>query len=326
MPFATITAIDYHLPGQVLTNEQLAHEFPEWDVEKIAAKTGIRARHIAAEGELSSDLAFQAATKLMARGSVSPDEIDFLLFCTQTADYALPTSACLLQARLGLPTRAGALDFNLGCSGYVYGLGLCKGLIESGQARNVLFLTGETYSKLLARSDKSLRTIFGDAGAATLVQAKERPGAIGPVTYGTDGRGGGNLICHSGGFRGNRDGLAAGREALWMNGPEIFNFTLDAVPQVIADTLGQASISASEVDLFVFHQANLYMLDYLRRKMGLPPEKCVFALENFGNTVSCTIPIALREAADRGQLKPGMRVMLVGFGVGYSWAAALIRW
>jgi 3-oxoacyl-[acyl-carrier-protein] synthase-3 len=309
-----------------VTNADLEAEFPEWGAEKIAEKTGIQRRHIAGPDDTSADLAARAAEKLLASGVVARHEIDFLLLCTQTPDFALPTSACLLQHRLGLPISAGALDFNLGCSGYVYGLALARGLIESGQAQRVLFLTGETYSKLLDPGDKTVRTIFGDAGSATLlVAASSDGGAIGPVVLGTDGSGGQNLVCHRGGWRGAK-AEAFGRDALWMNGPEIFNFTLRVVPDVVRQTLEKAGLLIDDVDLFVFHQANRYMMDHLRKKLAVPPEKFVVAMEHCGNTVSSSIPIALVEAENRGQLRAGQRVLLVGFGVGYSWGAALVRW
>ena len=169
---ASISAIEYYLPEKTVSTEELAAEFPAWTVAKIDEKTGIRDRHIAATGECSSDLAVAAARKLFESGACQPGEIDFLLFCTQSPDHFLPTTACLIQDRLGIPTTAGALDFNLGCSGFVYGIGLAEGLISSGQASRVLLLTAETYSKFLSAGDRSVRTIFGDAGAATLLVAR----------------------------------------------------------------------------------------------------------------------------------------------------------
>ena len=319
---AEIAGVAYHLPDAVLTNADLQRIYPEWTVERIAQKTGVDERHIAADGELSSDLAAAAARKLFETGVVAAAGIDYLLFCSQTPDYLLPTTACLLQHRLGIPSTAGALDFNLGCSGYVYGLGLAKALVETGQARNVLLLTGETYSKLLDPADKSVRTIFGDAGTATLVRAGNRPGSMGPFVYGTDGSGGKNLICTRGALRsGRQDG-----EALSMNGPEVFDFTLKAVPAAVHRTLKAAAMAMADVDLFVFHQANMYMLEHLRRKLQVPAERFVVDMKDVGNTVSCTIPIALSRAASSGRLVQGMRLMLVGFGVGYSWAAMVGRW
>ncbi|MBP1778950.1 MAG: 3-oxoacyl-ACP synthase, partial [candidate division NC10 bacterium] len=204
MKSAAIAAVEYYLPEKTVSNGDLTREFPDWSVQKIADKTGIDVRHIAADGECSSDLAAAAAEKLFREG-VDRTTIDYLLFCTQSPDYFLPTSACLLQQRLRIPTSAGALDFNLGCSGYVYGLGVAKGLLETGQASRVLLLTGETYSKMLAPQDRSVRTLFGDGGSATLVEAIDAgPGAppwLGPFVYGTDGTGGRNLIVETGAFR-----------------------------------------------------------------------------------------------------------------------------
>ena len=332
-----MTAVEYYLPEATLSNSDLTGEFPDWSVEKIAEKTGIDTRHVAAGHECSSDLAAAAAERLFAAG-VDRARIDYILFCTQSPDYFLPTTACLLQQRLGIPTTAGALDFNLGCSGYVYGLGLAKGLVETGQASNVLLLTGETYTKMLAPGDRSVRTIFGDGGSATLVEAvNTAPGAppmIGPFVYGTDGSGARNLIVEAGAFRvpiGPASADAGAPESpakptLFMDGGEIFAFTLSTVPKALETLLRRAGIAAADVDLFAFHQANRHMLDFLRKKSRIPEEKFLVCLAGCGNTVSATIPIALREAQRAGRLVPGAVVAMVGFGVGYSWAAALCRW
>jgi 3-oxoacyl-[acyl-carrier-protein] synthase III len=321
---AAIRDIAHHLPVRELTNAALAREFPDWGVEKIEKKTGIASRRIAAEGECSSDLAVEAARALFARGGCRPEDVDFVLLCTQSPDYFLPTTACLLQDRLGIPTSAGALDFNLGHSGYVYGLGLAKGLIETGQARRVLLITAETYSKFLHRADKGVRMIFGDGAAATLVEAADDRPAIGPFVYGTDGRGAEKLIVRAGGMRQPRGGDVA--DFLVMDGPEIFSFTIAAVPAMVLQLFSVAGIAPGDVDLFVFHQANRYMLEHLRNTLEIPPEKFPVCLEDCGNTVSSTIPITLDRAREAGQLRPGQTVMLVSFGVGYSWAAAMLRW
>lgn len=335
---AILSAIEYALPDQVLTNEDLVSDYPDWTVEKIADKTGICQRYISRNDEIASDLGVKAAIKLFESGVCSPGEIDYLLYCTQSPDYFLPTTACIIQDRLRIPVTAGALDFNLGCSGYVYGLGLAKGLIETGQARNVLLITAETYTKFIHAGDKSVRTLFGDAAAASFVRGVEsQVDAIGPFVYGTDGSGAKNLIVPSGGLRSPRtvaSGVAKEDEHgnirsddnLYMNGAEIFTFTLLSVPKAVKALLNASSCTLDQIDLFVFHQANKFMLESLRKKCGIPPEKFVLAYEKFGNTVSSTIPIALKEAELSGKLKPGMKVMLVGFGVGYSWAANLLEW
>jgi len=334
---AAITAVEYYLPEKRLSNSDLIQEFPDWSVQKIADKTGINSRRVSAENECSSDLAAAAALRLFEAG-VDRTAIDYILFCTQSPDYFLPTSACLLQERLGIPTSAGALDFNLGCSGYVYGLGLSKGLIETEQASKVLLLTGETYTKMLSQEDRSVRTVFGDGGSATLVEAVETaPGApplIGPFVYGTDGSGAHNLIVESGAFRkplapaghSASDADTPAKPTLFMDGGEIFAFTLSTVPKAVTAVLQRADLKAEDVDLFVFHQANRHMLDHLRRKSGIPEEKFLVHLSDCGNTVSATIPIAIREAQRAGRLKRGAVLALVGFGVGYSWSAAICRW
>jgi 3-oxoacyl-[acyl-carrier-protein] synthase-3 len=332
---AKLTAIEYYLPEKILSTRDLSTEFPEWSVEKIDGKTGISERHIAGPQECSSDLAVAAARKLFDSGACQPEEIDFLLLCTQSPDYFLPTTACLVQDRLGIPTTAGALDFNLGCSGFVYGLGLAEGLIASGQARKLLLLTAETYSKFLHPQDKSVRTLFGDASAATLLTASEQH-SLGPFVYGTDGSGAPNLIVPAGGMRQARTALTAiaieddsenlrSQDNLFMAGAEIFNFTLSAVPISIHTLLEKAQVSFEQVDLFVFHQANRFMLDHLRKRMKIPVKKFQVSMAHSGNTVSSTIPIALKEAQREGRLQQGSIVMLVGFGVGYSWGATLLR-
>jgi len=333
---AFVAAIRSALPEAVLDNEQLASEYEGWSAAKIYAKTGIRSRRIAARDECASDLAFRAAQTLIADERLDPASVDFLLYCTQTPDYILPTTACVLQHRLGLPVSCGALDFNLGCSGYIYGLGLAKALIESGQALTLLLLTADTYSKLLNPADKSVRTLFGDGATATLIVAREQETLVGPFVYGTDGAGAENLIVPTGGRRRpvvaqaellpDDSGNARTVNDLYMNGAEIFNFTLRTVPTAVEQLLVKAGIAQEAVDLFVFHQANSFMLDHLRRKLRIPAAKFVIAMEQVGNTVSSSIPIALQQALEQGQLTPGALVMLVGFGVGYSWGATLIRW
>jgi 3-oxoacyl-[acyl-carrier-protein] synthase-3 len=324
---AVVRSIAYHLPERILSNAQLAQEFPGFTSTKIEAKTGIAERRLAASGEFASDLAVCAAEELFKNG-LAPREVDFVLFCTQSPDYPLPTTACLLQQRLGIPSTAGALDFNLGCSGYVYGLSLAKGLIESGQVRNILLLTAETYSKYIDATDRGLRTLFGDGAAATWIAAAPRANpacpALGPVIFGTDGTGACNLIVRGGGTRQRGEhSERAGR--LFMNGSEIFSFTLEVVPSAVAQLLERAQLTLADIDHFVFHQANQFMLEHLRQKIGIPAERFIIEMRDCGNTVSSTIPIALKRAMVAGKVRPGHRVMLVGFGVGYSWSALLMR-
>lgn len=335
---AIIKLIEYELPECFLTNEILATDFSDWSVEKIEKKTGIRVRRIAAQYECASDLGVLAAEKIFINSNCKREEIDYLLFCTQSPDYFLPTTACLMQDRLGLPNSCGALDFNLGCSGYIYGLGLAKGLIETGQACNVLLITAETYSKYIHPGDRSVRTLFGDAATATLIQrSSTAEEIIGPFVYGTDGTGGKNLIVPTGGSRLLRSKESAevvedehgnfrSQDHLYMNGAEIFTFTLHSVPNAVKKLLFLSGKKTEDIDLFIFHQANKFMLEHLCKKLKLPEKKFFISFEDYGNTVSSTIPIALNDALLQKKLRAGDLVMLVGFGVGYSWGATLVRW
>ena len=333
---ARIDAISYCLPKKVLSNDELAVLYKDWTADKIYEKTGIRQRHIVAEDETAADLAEKAACKLFAEHSISPDTIDFVLLATQSPDYYLPTTACILQSRLGIPTTAGALDFNLGCSAFVYGLSLAKGLIAGEVARNVLLITAETYTKYIHPMDKSVRTIFGDGAAATLISATDQ-GRIGKFILGTDGTGYSKLIVPSGGMRLRPSALTAvettdesgnvrSQDNIFMDGTEIFSFTISTVPKTVIAALEKNDLKQEDIDLFVFHQANKYMLDFLCKKCKIAPEKFYMNFADCGNTVSASIPIALARAAQDGALKSGMKVMLVGFGVGLSWGAVVITW
>ncbi len=328
---AYIKAISYYLPSKVLSNEDLAIEFPEWSAEKIAGKIGIRNRHISALDETAGDMAVKAAKLLFAEYSIEPSSIDFILLCTQSPDYFLPTTACILQNQLNIPTTAGALDFNLGCSGYVYGLALAKGLIAGNIAKNVLLITSETYTKHIHNKDKGNRTIFGDAAAATLISTTGFA-ELSNFSLGTNGKGAENLIIKTGGLRCpqikndlfiDEDNNPISSDHLFMNGSEIFSFTFDVVPDLLQDIYKKNSTVQDQVDLFIFHQANKYMLSFLRKKLNIEENKFYYFIENVGNTVSSTIPIAIKEAINDKKLKGN--VLIAGFGVGYSWGGTILR-
>ena len=329
---AFIKGISYYLPTHVLSNEELVKDFPEWSVEKVAAKIGVKERHVVADDECASDMAVKAAEKLIEEYNIDRSTIDFVLLCTQSPDYYLPTTACLVQERLKLPTSVGALDFNLGCSGFVYGLSLAKGLVYAGIARNILLITAETYSKHLHPKDKGNRTIFGDAASATLVST-DGFAEIMNFSLGTDGSGAENLIVKTGALRCrekqndlifDESNNPVSSDYLYMNGSEIFNFTLEFVPLLVEDTLLKNHLTQTEINMFVFHQANKYMLNFLRKKLKVPEELFYYYLENVGNTVSSTIPIALKEAQNENRLSGN--VLIAGFGVGYSWAGAVVKY
>jgi 3-oxoacyl-[acyl-carrier-protein] synthase-3 len=325
--YASIGPVAIHLPERVETNDELAKLFPRWDLDLIYSKTGIRSRHIAAPDECSSDLGVAAAEKLFATHAIDRSSIDFLLFCTQTPDYPLPTTACLMQHRLGLPTHVGALDFNLGCSGFVYGLSLADGLIRSGAAKRVLLVTAETYSKFIDSEDRSLRTIFGDGAAATLIEPSSTP-SLSAFAFGTDGSAGDALMVNTGGARPIEAALRPRGKWRWasklyMDGPGLIQLTLDTIPQMVDRVLAAGNITGDDVELFLVHQATHKLLETLRQDMHLDEERLPTVLQDYGNTVSSTIPIILNDLRASGRLRPGTKSLLAGFGVGFSWAGCL---
>lgn len=327
-----IKAISCYLPEKIVTNEEIVADFPEWTVEKIAEKVGVHQRHVAGEDEAVTDLAVKAAERLFSENpEIHREDIDFVLLCTQSPDYYLPSSACIIQDRLGIPTTCGAFDFNLGCSGYVYGLAVAKGLIAGGIAKNVLLLTAETYNKYLHPRDKGNRTIFGDAATATVIST-DGFAEIGNFALGTNGAGAENLIVKTGGSRHHEkandlsfdeNGNPHSSDHLYMNGSEIFSFTQKNVPVVVRQTLDKNGLSMDDIGMFVFHQANSYMLNFLRKKIKIAPEKFFINMAEVGNTVSNSIPIALADAMKVEKLTGP--VLICGFGVGYSWGGTVIN-
>ena len=333
---ARLAAVDYYQPATVLDNIELESEHPEWKIGRLSKVTGITTRHVAGPDEFSSDLATAAGKALFSTAGIAPTDVDYLIVCTQTPDYFLPTTACLVQDALGLRKDVGAIDITLGCSGYIYSIGLAKGLIESGQVRNVLIITVETFTKLANQADRTTRSIFGDGAAATWVVGNAETEAIGGISLGTDGGGGPALVVPNGGIRNDalyspaaavdlRD-LESNGYDMYMDGLEIFNFTLRVVPETVERVLSATGLAVEQVDLFIFHQANAYLIEHLRKKLEIPSEKFVVALDGFGNTASSTIPIALARAIADKRVKKGDRIMLVGFGVGLSWGGLVLTW
>lgn len=330
---AYIKAISYYLPEKVLTNEELIKEFPEWSVEKVAKKVGVNSRHIADEKETAGDLAEKAALNLFAEYKINPKDIDFLILCTQSSDYFLPSTACVLQSKLGISTHAGAFDYNLGCSGCVYGIAMANSFVESGLAKNVLLITAETYSKYLHQSDKSNRSIFGDAAAACLI-SEDGIAEIGSSVLGTDGSGAEKLILktgaarqknHTGLFSEDDEGHVRYDDYLYMDGGGIFNFTLEAVPAMMKEVLDKNGLEKENIDYFVFHQANKFMLNTIRKVCVLPKDKFYVNLEETGNTVSSTVLIGLKQCLENEIIHEGMDIMIAGFGVGLSWGGTILK-
>lgn len=329
---AGILGIEYVLPNNVVTNEELAREYHSWTADKILKKTGIESRHIAEKSITATDLGFLAADKLLNNKVVNREDIDFIILVTQTPDYLLPTSACILQDKLGLHKYVGAFDINLGCSGFIYGLAVSKSLIDSHIAKNVLLITAETYSKHINKLDKSTRTIFGDGAAATLIG--DGGMRIGEFDFGTDGSGKDLLMIPSGGAKLSKSKFTAvendfggnirSLDNLYMDGTGIFDFAIREVPNSINRLLTATNLDKRMIDLFIFHQANSYMLDFLQRYLRIDKDKFYVNMSDIGNTVSASIPIALKRAIDDKTITGKQSILLCGFGVGLSWGTTII--
>lgn len=327
---AKIDRIEYVFPNRKITNQDLQNEFPDYDFAKFEKKVGIKSRFIVEEDETALDLAVKACKKIFD-GNIDKNDIDFILFCTQSPEYFLPTSACILQDKLSLRKNIGALDFNLGCSGFTYGLSLAKGLIASNQAKKILLVTAETYSKFIHKKDRTNRSIFGDAATATLISHCEQNN-IGEFLFGTDGGGFDKLIVKNGASRNKYNPNCITKEYgsgnkysdnnLYMNGPEVFNFTAGVIPNFTKELLEKNSLNVDQIDQYIFHQANAFMLNFMRKRIKVNEEKFYINLKNTGNTVSCTIPIALKDYSKK--IISSEKIMLVGFGVGLSWSGGLI--
>ncbi|MDA8139141.1 MAG: ketoacyl-ACP synthase III [Desulfobacteraceae bacterium] len=314
--------------------DEYAHLEPR-EIEKICNGIGVRKRAMADAAQCTSDLCCAAAERLLEALDWRPESIDALILVTQTGDYLLPATSCTIQHRLGLPISCAALDVNLGCSGYVYGLWLLSSLLSAGKLSRGLLLAGDTISRICSPRDRATRPLFGDAGSATALAWNDGAPEM-RFRLGTDGRGRNHLIVPAGGFRNPRSASTAAPtvreggnirsdEQLFMNGAEIFTFTLQQVPPLIGGILESSGWSVEDVDAFVMHQANSFMLKHLGKKMKLPAEKVVIALEDFGNTSSASIPLALSAAMRPSLSRESQKLVLAGFGVGYSWAAAAVQ-
>lgn len=336
MQKAYIDKISYYLPENCLSNNDLLQLFPDESFKNRLEQLGIKNRHFVQDGMTASDMAVLAAENLFRTHDIDRKEVGFVLFCAQEFDYYTPTTACVIQNRLHLKNNCGALDFNLGCTGFVYGLSIAKGLIESGVADTILLLTASSITRKLHPGDRSSRSLFGDGAAATLIRSGQDSGEIGQFELGTDGASHEKIIIRDGAGRNplneasstafeDEFGNLSSPKNVYMDGMGIFHFSNKIVPDLVRKTLEKNSISMEAIDLVVFHQANGFLLETLRKKIGIPEEKFFVSLAETGNTVSSTIPIALHEAMQQGKAKKGDAVVLIAFGVGLSWAGTVVR-
>ncbi len=330
-----IAGIASVVPQEGRTPESSAEFFGLEKARKIGQNLGVRTRRVVSGTVCTSDLCFEAASRLMQALHWSPGEIAGLIFVTQTPDYLFPATSHVLHHRLGLPSSCYAFDVNLGCSGYVYGLWMAASLMQNVKG-NVLLLVGDTISRVASPQDQSVALLFGDAGTATALA----PDADAPPIFfelGADGSGFDNLIVRAGGFRNPSTPESAIRtlregqnirsdQDMFMDGAEIFAFALQRVPPLVKAVLQNARREMDEIDGFVFHQANRFMLEHLAKRIGIPAGKFVIALEDYGNTSSASIPLAISGSRLRTRVQESsLRLLLAGFGVGLSWAAVILN-
>lgn len=331
-----IQDIAYYLPEKVVKNTDLASDYPDWDMQKVEKRSGVIQRHVADSNQTSFDLAFEACQRMLHHQPHLRLEIDGLIFCTQSPDYIMPPNSCLLHKSLELKEEVLSFDINHACSGFVYGMAIARGLLESGQVSKLLLVTAETYSKMIGNGDRSARTLFGDGAAATLLTLGKEGSGIQDIICATAGTGYKSFYIPAGGHRipatsytkeegTDKSGNIRTAEQIHMDGMEILAFVNTRVKSQIASLLEKNNLKVEDIDVFVFHQASNMALDALRRLLRIDRSKVYKNLRNLGNTVSATIPIALKDAQEEGAIKKGDLVLLSGFGVGLSWASALYR-
>jgi 3-oxoacyl-[acyl-carrier-protein] synthase III len=298
-------------------------DFSSEEVLRVVKLAGVKERHVVSDQICTSDLCYEAARRLMSHLGWQPETINLLVFVSQTPDYFMPTTACILQHRLGLSTDCAAFDVNLGCSGFPYGLCIVSKMMQGAGFNRALLLVGETPSKICYPADRATRLIFGDAGTASALEIDPGGGPMGFVLH-TDGHGANDFFVHAGGFR-DRFCQEERQHYIQMNGANIFAFTMNRVPALISEALLLAGWNADEVDYYVFHQANAFIIEHLRKKVGVPREKVPTVIERFGNTGGCSVPLVLTQGELLVKENRSLKLVLLGFGVGLSWASATLE-
>lgn len=318
-----IRFIDYYLPDFSEDNVALKNDNPSWDINKILEKTGIKKRYISDSTQTSLDLAYAAGKKVLDTSGLR-HSINLLILVTQSPEYFLPSGSCILQERLGLRKEIMAFDINLGCSGYIYALGVAGSLIESKLADTALVICSDTYSKYIQKNDRTCRPLFSDAAAATILERNDR-NTIKKFDFGTDGSGFDKLIVKNGGLK-NPIIDTQSKPTIEMQGSNVFLFTMKEIPKTITSILAKNGMSLEDIDLIIFHQASKFVIESLVEKLSININRVFNNYETFGNTVSATIPIAIKDAIDKQKIRSGDKILLVGFGVGLSWGATIIEW
>jgi len=323
---AKITGTGMYVPDRVLTNRDLEHMVETSD-EWIRERTGIRERRIAAPDQASSDLAVIAARRALEAAGLTPQDVDQIVLATTTPDRYLPSCACTVQAKLGA-SNAAAYDVFAACTGFVYGLGIARGIIGTGQADTVLVIGVETLSRIVDYTDRNTCVLFGDGAGAAVLQPCEAGDGILAISMGSDGTLGEVLEIPAGGSGqpASAETVQARGHFIKMRGRELFKIAVRAMEDSVRRTLETTGLSTDDIDLLVPHQANQRILDAVQQRLGIPAHKVIGNIERYGNTSSASIPISLDEVVREGRLKPGDHVGLVAFGGGATWGATLMRW
>ena len=317
--FARVIGTGSYLPEKVVTNDDLARTVDTSD-EWIRTRTGIRSRHVAAEGELASDLALPAAQRALDAAGVNPADIDLIIVATTTPDIIFPSTACILQSKLGI-AGCPAFDVQAVCSGFVYALTIADLFIRSGQARHVLVVGAEVYSRILDWNDRGTCVLFGDGAGAVVVAASDKPGIIATKLH-ADGSHK-DMLCVPGSVNG---GKVTGSPFVRMDGGSVFKFAVRVFEEGANEVLEAAGLKVSDLDWFIPHQANIRIMEATVRKLGLSKEKLIATVHHHGNTSAASIPLALDEAVKDGRVLPGQTLLLQGVGGGFTWGAVLLRW
>jgi 3-oxoacyl-[acyl-carrier-protein] synthase-3 len=317
--FSKVVGTGGYLPAQVVSNEELAKRVDTSD-EWIRTRTGIRQRHIAAADEQTSDLARAAAVEALATAGLAPSEVDLIVVATTTPDMVFPSTACILQSKLG--ARNGpALDVQAVCSGFVYGLAVADLMVKSGRVRNALVVGAEVYSRILDWNDRGTCVLFGDGAGAILLVPAANPGVISAHLH-ADGHYR-DILAVPGTVA---NGAVSGRPLLTMEGNTVFKFAVKVLAEVALEALNANELPTSAIDWLILHQANLRIMDATAKKLHLPPEKMVITVDKHANTSAASIPLALDCAVRDGRVRSGHHVMLAGVGGGFTWGSVLLRW
>jgi 3-oxoacyl-[acyl-carrier-protein] synthase-3 len=326
MPYAHITGWGMSAPERVLTNDELS-KVVETNDAWIRERTGIRERRVAREDQFPSTLAVEASIKALRVANLRPTDLDLIICSTSSPEYIFPATACLIQDQLGA-TRAGAFDLLAACSGFIYALNMGAQAIRSGSIKSALIIGSETLSRFVNWKDRNTCILFGDGAGAFVLQASEQPGGVLSAVMHSDGSGGDLLTLAGGGSRypANESTIVNGQHYIQMDGKEVFRFATRVMASATQEVLACAGLTIDQVQWIIPHQANIRIIEAAARGLKLPMDRFIVNLERYGNTSTASIPIAMVEALEKGQIKPGQKIVMVGFGAGLTWGALAAEW